>query len=83
MAQKKEALARIESALERIKKVADGSVEVDHDGEALPLFRKVRRLKRDRDTAAHELATLRRKRDEDVAEIDALVSQLKPLIGEA
>lgn len=83
MTKKQELIARIDAAIERIKLIADGSVEVEHEGEALPLVRKVRRLKRDRDTMAHELEQLRKKRDKDVAEIDALVTQLKPLIGEA
>lgn len=75
-------LARIDAAMARIRAAADENLEVEHDGETLPMFRKVRRLNRARDALQQELTILKSKRDQDVAEMDALLAQLKPLIGE-
>lgn len=69
MSDEAQIMARIEAALERIRAVA-GSGQVSEA--------------RARQAAAEEaLSQLRRQRDRDVAEIETLVSQLKPLLGDA
>lgn len=79
---REELFARIDAAMDRIRAATDENREVELDGEKLPMFRKVRRLNRMKDALQQELNILKTKRDQDVAEIDALLGQLKPLIGE-
>lgn len=76
-------LARIDAAMTRIRAAVDDNASTEHEGEAIPLYRKARRLGRANDVLRHELDTLREKRAQDIKEIDELVTQLKPLIGEA
>lgn len=67
--------ARIESAMERIRAVSGA-------GDAAPASEKMRKLTRENEVLQGQLNELKSQRDSDLAELDGLVAQLKPLIGE-
>ena len=70
-----EVTTRIESALDRIRTVvASGQPVVRGDREQA--------LARENAELQDQLSELREQRDNDLAELDGLVAQLKPLIGE-
>lgn len=70
------ALDRLREAISTTERVASGS-----DVEPL-LQARVTSLENDKARLLEELVGVRSKRDEDVAALDALISQLKPLIEE-
>lgn len=78
-----ELIARIEAAMERIRAATNPDTKVDFEDKKVPLFRKVRRLGRANRFLTEQVAELKQQRDRDIAELDALVDELKPLIGDA
>lgn len=76
-----EVLARIDAAMARIRAVT--VEDASADAEDAPLFRKVRKLSRSNEVLTEQLAELSAQRERDIAELDALVDELKPLIGDA
>lgn len=80
MDERAELIARIEAAIGRLQKLAEGSAEVMQGDLQVPLFQKVNRLTSDNDALREEVATLKDKRAADVKELDTLLAELKPLI---
>jgi hypothetical protein len=73
-------------ALDRIRAAvaSPGGRAGEGDDEAPePLRQKVASLENDKAKLLDELVSIRAKRDKDVAALDDLISQLKPLIEEA
>ena len=70
-------------ALDRLRDAiaARGPSETKLDAE--PLQQRVASLENDKAKLLEELVSIRVKRDKDVAALDHLISQLKPLIEEA
>ena len=78
-----ETLARINAAIARIRAATSDDAEVDLENHKVPLFRKVDRLSRANQSLNDQFEDLKRQRERDMAELDALVDELKPLIGDA
>ena len=68
--------------LDRLRAALATSSEKGHSSEG-PLKAKVSSLENDKSRLLEELVAVRSKRDRDVAALDDLISQLKPLIEEA
>lgn len=82
MSRTAELSGRIEDAMERIRALADGNTPVAYEDETIPMFRKVRRLRRVNQSLETQMADLKAQRDRDISELDELIGQLKPMIGE-
>jgi DNA repair exonuclease SbcCD ATPase subunit len=73
----------ISDALDRLRAALDSREEaVAARPSETALTERVAELERDNARLAEELANLRDKRDKDVAALDELIAQLKPLIEE-
>ncbi len=72
---------QIAEALDRLRTAVAGRY-VPAEGDA-GLVERVAQLEREKIALAAELERLRAKRDVDVAALDELIAQLKPLIEEA
>lgn len=83
MSSSQEMIERINAAIARIRAATSDDAQVDLENHQVPLFRKVDRLSRANQSLNEQFEDLKRKRDRDIAELDALVDELKPLIGEA
>lgn len=70
-------LKRIDAAMERIR------TAMDRDGEASAMFQQLGKLGKENAELKTALGELKTRRETDIAELDTLVSQLKPLIGDA
>ena len=72
---------RMETAMQRIRVAVDtvASAPVSGDG---ALAEKVETLTHENLSLQNELQDMKAQRDRDLAELDSLVAQLKPLIGE-
>ncbi|WP_424927641.1 hypothetical protein [Amaricoccus tamworthensis] len=70
-------------ALDRLREAISTSERVASGSDVEPLLQaRVTSLENDKARLLEELVGVRSKRDEDVAALDALISQLKPLIEE-
>ena len=69
--------ARIASALERIRKAADSAAET-----AAREPDQLASMRRENESLKNQLSELQHQREMDIKELDGLVAQLKPLIGE-
>ena len=76
-------MLRAVCALVRVRAAVDDDGIVNLDGHHVPLFRKVKRLSTANTSLSEQLEDLRAQRERDIAELDALVDELKPLIGDA
>jgi uncharacterized coiled-coil DUF342 family protein len=70
-------------ALDRLREAIRTRGRSAKSAEAEPLKQKVASLENDKARLLEELVIIRAKRDKDVAALDELISQLKPLIEEA
>ena len=82
MSTSEDLLERIDAAVARIRAATDDDTPVDLEDHQVPLFRKVTRLSRANQSLSEQLSDLKEQRERDIAELDALVDELKPLIGE-
>ena len=82
MSQIIETEGQIAAALDRLR-TAVASRYAPTDGDDTTLVARVTQLEQEKAALAGELERLRAKRDIDVAALDELISQLKPLIEEA
>lgn len=82
MSSTQDTLARITAAISRIRAATRDDAEVDLEDHTVPLFRKVDRLSRANQSLNEQFEDLKRQRAQDMAELDALVDELKPLIGD-
>jgi hypothetical protein len=73
--------SQIAAALDRLRGAVVGRAAAG-GGEGQALAARVAELEREKSALAGELERLRAKRDQDVASLDELISQLKPLIEE-
>ena len=71
---------RIAAAIGRLKVALDAASAPDPDVEGL--HARIAQLEQDKAALEDELERLRAKRDKDVAALDELIAQLKPLIEE-
>ncbi len=83
MSTSEELMARIDAAMGRIRAATEEDTMVELENHKVPLFRKVDRLNRANISLSEQLDDLKAQRDRDIAELDALVDELKPLIGDA
>lgn len=70
-------------ALDRLREAIATRAPADDAPDAEPLRHRVASLENDKAKLLEELVSVRAKRDKDVAALDDLISQLKPLIEEA
>lgn len=70
-------------ALDRLREAIATRAPAGEGPEAEQLRQRVAALENDKARLLEELVSLRAKRDKDVAALDQLISQLKPLIEEA
>lgn len=73
---------QIAAALNRLRSAATPSVASGGDADARALHSRIVQLEQEKSALSGELESLRQKRDKDVAALDDLISQLKPLIEE-
>jgi uncharacterized membrane protein YgcG len=74
---------RIALALERLRAaIAAREASLAPAPAEAPLVERLRTLEREKSRLESELEQLRQKRDKDVAALDELIAQLKPLIEE-
>jgi hypothetical protein len=73
---------QIASALDRLRAVLIGGGKGAGGGDAGALRARVSELEGEKVALRQELERLRAKRDKDVAALDELIAQLKPLIEE-
>ncbi len=69
-------------ALDRLREAIATRAPAGEAPEAEQLRRRVASLENDKAKLLEELVSIRAKRDKDVAALDQLISQLKPLIEE-
>ena len=81
MSQTRQLEAEIAAALDRLQR-AIGKGSVPETGSADGLQARVAELEKDKAALSRELENLKAKRDKDVAALDDLIAQLKPLIEE-
>jgi len=74
--------ARIASAITRLRDALDARDAATPDPAAEALQARVAELEAENAALGEELERLRAKRDKDVAALDELIAQLKPLIEE-
>jgi hypothetical protein len=74
--------SQIAAALDRLRGAVVGRAAAAGGGDGQALAARVAELEREKSALAGELERLRAKRDQDVASLDELISQLKPLIEE-
>lgn len=74
--------SQIAEALNRLRSAATPSVAVGADADARGLHARLVDLEKEKAALAGELQSLQAKRDKDVAALDDLIVQLKPLIEE-
>jgi hypothetical protein len=82
MSQIQQLEVQIAQALNRLRAAATPSVATGAGADATALHARVVELETEKATMARELASLQAKRDKDVAALDDLIAQLKPLIEE-
>ncbi|WP_424932042.1 hypothetical protein [Amaricoccus macauensis] len=70
-------------ALDRLREAIATRAPAGEAPEAEQLRQRVASLENDKAKLLEELVSIRAKRDKDVAALDQLISQLKPLIEEA
>lgn len=83
MSTESDVFERIDAAMTRIRAATSDDASVDLEDQSVPLFRKVTRLSHANKSLNEQLADLKVQRERDIAELDALVDELKPLIGDA
>lgn len=76
----KELENRIDSALRRIRAAGEETARKSDDGVALR--DKLQNITAQNGSLTDEVASLRKKREADVQELDTLLAELKPLIAE-
>jgi len=75
--------ARMETAIGRINAAVESGAMASAGESDAPMAEKVRTLTHENQQLQTELSDIKAMREQDLAELDGLVAQLKPLIGEA